>query len=324
MEKSMQPQVQSEQDKMVPIDTSGDPVEVTVNPEKTEEKKETKQPEVQVEQVEEQQAEAPTEETKESELEDYSQNVQKRIDKLTRKMREAERREKAAIEYAKKINDKFKAANVQNVNLTDTTLADREKAIASQKEFATRALQAAIQAQDVEKQVAAQQEIGRLTIEDERLKVSKAKALQRKTQMETQKEDDFEQVMQAEIGGQAQAQPEREYDPKAVAWADQNKWFGTDNAMTYTAYDIHNKLVQEGIDPTDDEYYNQIDKRIRQEFPHKFSDGGEVNKPKTQKVASAVRTSPSGRRTVKLTPSQVAIAKKLGVPLEEYAKHVKE
>ena len=110
MEKSMQPQVQSEQDKMVPIDTSGDPVEVTVNPEKTEEKKETKQPEVQVEQVEEQQAEAPAEETKESELEDYSQNVQKRIDKLTRKMREAERREKAAIEYAKKINDKFKAA----------------------------------------------------------------------------------------------------------------------------------------------------------------------------------------------------------------------
>ena len=320
----MQPQVQSEQDKMVPIDTSGDPVEVTVSPEKTEEKKETKQPEVQVEQVEEQQAEAPVEETKESELEDYSQNVQKRIDKLTRKMREAERREKAAIEYAKKINDKFKAANVQNVNLTDTTLADREKAIASQKEFATRALQAAIQAQDVEKQVAAQQEIGRLTIEDERLKVSKAKALQRKTQMETQKEDDFEQVMQAEIGGQAQAQPEREYDPKAVAWADKNKWIGTDNAMTYTAYDIHNKLVQEGIDPTDDEYYNQIDKRIRQEFPHKFSDGGEVNKPKTQKVASAVRTSPSGRRTVKLTPSQVAIAKKLGVPLEEYAKHVKE
>ena len=176
----MQPQVQSEQDKMVPIDTSGDPVEVTVNPEKTEEKKETKQSDVQVEQVEEQQAEAPAEETKESELEDYSQNVQKRIDKLTRKMREAERREKAAIEYAKKINDKFKAANMQNVNLTDTTLADREKAIASQKEFATRALQAAIQAQDVEKQVAAQQEIGRLTIEDERLKVSKAKALQRK------------------------------------------------------------------------------------------------------------------------------------------------
>ena len=209
MEKSMQPQVQSEQDKMVPIDTSGDPVEVTVNPEKTEEKKETKEAEVQVEQVQEQ-AEAPTEETKESELEDYSQNVQKRIDKLTRKMREAERREKAAIDYAKKINDKFKAANVQNVNLTDTTLADREKAIASQKEFATRALQAAIQAQDVEKQVAAQQEIGRLTIEDERLKVSKAKALQRKTQMETQKEDDFEQVMQAELGGQAQAQPERE------------------------------------------------------------------------------------------------------------------
>jgi hypothetical protein len=322
MEKSMQPQVQSEQDKMVPIDTSGEPVEVTVNPEKTEEKKVTQESDVQVEQVQEQ-TQSTEEPSKESELEDYSQNVQKRIDKLTRKMREAERREQAAIEYAKKVNEKFKNANQSNLSLTETTLADREKALLSQKEFAKRALEAAINAQDVEKQVAAQQEIGRLTIEDERLKVSKAKALQRKTQFENQPEEDINKIIQAETGGKAQVQ-EQQYDPKAVAWAEKNKWFGMDNAMTYTAYDIHNKLVQEGIDPSQDEYYKQIDLRIRNEFPHKFNEGGEVNKPRSQKVASAVRTSPSGRRTVKLTPSQVAIAKKLGVPLEEYAKHVKE
>jgi len=115
-------------------------------------------------------------------------------------------------------------------------------------------------------------------------------------------------------------QPEAPRDPKAEPGAQKNEWFGTDNAMTYTAYDIHQELVQNGVDPRDDEYYNEIDRRIRKEFPHKF----EAKSKPTQKVASAVRTTSTGRRTVKLTPSQVAIAKKLGVPLEEYAKHVKE
>ena len=235
-------------------------------------------------------------------------------------MREAERREQAAVDYAKQVkqeNDKMKSTNVVQ---TDAMLVEREKALVNQKEFAKRALEAAMTAQDVEKQVAAQQEIARLTIEDERLKVSKAKALQRKTQLEEQPKEDINQAIAASDGGQTQKSPT---DPKAVEWAQKNEWFGTDNPMTYTAYDIHNQLVQEGIDPRDDEYYNEIDKRIRKEFPHKFNDGGEVNKPK-QKVASVVRKSASGRRTVRLTPSQVAIAKKLGVPLEEYAKHVKE
>jgi len=233
-------------------------------------------------------------------------------------MREAERREQAAIDYAKKIkeeSDKLKSSNmVQN----DSMLVEREKALTNQKEFAKRALEAAINAQDVEKQVAANQEISRLTIEDERLKVSKAKALQRKAQIEQEPKEDINQTINNQPATE-QAPP----DPKANAWASKNEWFGNDNAMTYTAYDIHNNLMEEGFDPRSDDYYTEVDKRIRKEFPHKFSDGGDVNKPK-QKVASVARKTASGRRTVRLTPSQVAIAKKLGVPLEEYAKHVKE
>jgi len=317
MEKSMQ-QVQSQNDKMVPIDTSGDPVDVELKDDNQKENEtpvvETQEetPEVEVEQVEQ-----PTEK-KEEELEEYSAGVKKRIDKLTKKMREAERREQAAIDYAKKVkeeSDKLKSANVVS---TDSMLAEREKALSNQREFAKRAYEAAINAQDVEKQVAAQQELSRLTIEDERLKVSKAKAIQRKNEIENQPKEDINQIVDSQP-----AAPEQPRDPKADAWASKNEWFGNDNAMTYTAYDIHNNLMEEGFDPRSDEYYTEVDKRIRKEFPHKFSDGGDVNKPK-QKVASVARKSASGRRTVRLTPSQVAIAKKLGVPLEEYAKHVKE
>ena len=314
-------------EKLVPIDTSGNAVDVTLKEDKKEDvvaTTESDSPIVEVKEekvVEEVVEEQPVvKESKEEELEEYSAGVKKRIDKLTKKMREAERREQAAVDYAKQVkqeNDKMKSTNVVQ---TDAMLVEREKALVNQKEFAKRALEAAMTAQDVEKQVAAQQEIARLTIEDERLKVSKAKALQRKTQLEEQPKEDINQAIAASDGGQTQKIPT---DPKAVEWAQKNEWFGTDNPMTYTAYDIHNQLVQEGIDPRDDEYYNEIDKRIRKEFPHKFNDGGEVNKPK-QKVASVVRKSASGRRTVRLTPSQVAIAKKLGVPLEEYAKHVKE
>ena len=317
MEKSMQ--VQTQNDKMVPIDTSGDPVEVELKEdEKKEEKVEqqTAEPEVQVEEV---QQEEPKQESKEEELEEYSASVKRRIDKLTKKMREAERREQAAIDYAKKVKEESDKLKTSSVIQNDSMLVEREKALVNQKEFAKRAYEAAINAQDVEKQVAAQQELARLTIEDERLKVSKAKAIQRKNQIESAPKEEVEQI----IDQQPQSNQAQQPDPKAVAWAEKNDWFGTDSAMTYTAYDIHNQLVREGIDARDDEYYTEIDRRIRKEFPHKFNDGGDVSRPK-QKVAGVVRKSPSGRRTVKLTPSQVAIAKKLGVPLEEYAKHVKE
>ena len=306
-------QEQTQNDKMVPIDTSGESVEVELKEEGQKEEK-VVEPEIQVEQVSQTEVK---QESKEEELEEYSSSVKRRIDKLTKKMREAERREQAAIDYAKQVKTESDKLRSSSVIQNDSMLVEREKALVNQKEFAKRAFEAAVNAQDVEKQVAAQQEISRLTIEDERLKVSKAKAVQRKAQIQAAPVQEVEQV----IGNQPQQQAEP--DPKAVAWADKNDWFGNDNAMTYTAYDIHNQLVKEGIDVADDDYYTEIDKRIRKEFPHKFSDGGDVSRPR-QKVAGVVRKSASGRRTVKLTPSQVAIAKKLGVPLEEYAKHVKE
>ena len=317
MENSMQEQTQN--DKMVPIDTSGDPVEVELKEDDKKEEKveqQTAEPEVQVEEVGQ---EEPKQESKEEELEEYSASVKRRIDKLTKKMREAERREQAAVDYAKKVKEESDKLKSTSVIQNDSMLVEREKALVNQKEFAKRAYEAAINAQDVEKQVAAQQELARLTIEDERLKVSKAKAIQRKNQIAEAPKQEVEEI----LNNQPQDQQSKTPDPKAVAWAEKNEWFGNDNAMTYTAYDIHNQLIAEGIDARDDDYYTEIDRRIRKEFPHKFNDGGDVSRPK-QKVAGVVRKSPSGRRTVKLTPSQVAIAKKLGVPLEEYAKHVKE
>jgi hypothetical protein len=308
-------------EKLVPIDTSGVAVDVTLKEDKTDDVVATTegeapvvevQEEKEVTQVVEEKPQVEVTETKEEELEEYSAGVKKRIDKLTRKMREAERREQAAVDYAKQVKDENDKIRTSSVVQNDSMLVEREKSLVNQKEFAKRAMEAALNAQDVEKQVAAQQEIARLTIEDERLKISKVKALQRKAAIEKEPQENVNQPQE----------PQRA-DPKAVEWAEKNDWFGNDNAMTYTAYDIHNQLIKEGIDARDDDYYTEIDKRIRNEFPHKFNDGGDVSKPR-QKVASVVRKSSTGRRTVRLTPSQVAIAKKLGVPLEEYAKHVKE
>ncbi len=215
-------QEQTQNDKMVPIDTSGEPVEVEL---KEEDQKEEKvvESEIQVEQVSQ---EAPKEEVKqeakEEELEEYSASVKRRIDKLTKKMREAERREQAAVDYAKKVKEEADKLKSSSVIQNDSMLVEREKALVNQKEFAKRAMEAAVHAQDVEKQVAAQQEIARLTIEDERLKVSKAKALQRKAQLESAPKEEVEQVINK------QPEQQRQPDPKAVAWADKNDWFGTD------------------------------------------------------------------------------------------------
>ena len=305
MEKSMQ-QVQSQNDKMVPIDTSGDPVEVELKEDNKKQEVPSTEPEVQVE-------EAPVEEVKEEELEEYSQSVKRRIDKLTRKMREAERREQAAIDYAKKVQEENK--NLQSVSKASSAerVASDEQSLQSTEQLLKTAYQQAITEGDVEKQMEAQQRIAQLAIEKERLNLRK-----RKVQQEAAKKEDpvQEQPWDSQPQTAQQAQP----DPKAQEWAQDNKWFGTDKAMTYTAMSFHDELLNEGFDVSTDEYYTEIDRRIRKEFPHKFED---QSKPR-QKVASATRTTASGRRTVKLTPSQVAIAKKLGVPLEEYAKHVKE
>ena len=307
MEKSMQPQVQSEQDKMVPIDTSGDPVDIEL---KEDDKKEN---EVQVEQPTEPVVETKVEEKKEEELEEYSQSVKRRIDKLTRKMREAERREQAAIDYAKKVQEENKNLQATSINTSRERVSSDEASIQSTETLLNTALKQAVEAGDVEKQVEAQQKIAQIAIEKERLRLRKNKLEQQEAQRQTQAPTVEEAI-------DAPAQQPRQPDPKAQEWASDNKWFGTDKAMTYTAMSLHDDLVAEGFDASSDEYYNEIDRRIRKEFPQKFED---QNKP-TQKVASAVRKTSNGRRTVRLTPSQVAIAKKLGVPLEEYAKHVKE
>ena len=312
----MQPQVQSEQDKMVPIDTSGDPVEIELKEENNKEQAQPNQPEVQVE-------EAPIVEEpkkgKEEELEDYSASVKRRIDKLTRKMREAERREQAAIEYAKNVNDKYKQAVNLGAQKDEHAIKNIEDKLVTQEAFAKRAMEAAMQAGDVNKQVEAQQEIARLAIEKERVNVSKQKRERTKGQ-EFQGEPMPEILQQnVQTGNQQNQQPIPEPDPKAAEWASRNSWFGKNKVMTYAAMGLHEELVEEGFDASTDEYYTEIDKRIARNFPQQ----GNQTRP-TQKVGSAARTSSTGRRTVKLTPSQVAIAKKLGVPLEEYAKHVKE
>ena len=302
MENSMQEQTQN--DKMVPIDTSGDTVEVELKEEGKKEEKVT-EPEIQVEEV-------PKQEGKEEELEEYSQSVKRRIDKLTRKMREAERREQAAIEYAKKVQEENKNLNVMSQATSKERVASDEQSLQSTEQLLKTAYTQAVSEGDVEKQMEAQQRIAQLAIEKERLSLRKRKV----EQQEIQKEKPVEEPW----NNQPQAQSPTRPDPKAQDWAEDNKWFGSDKAMTYTAMSFHDELVNEGFDASSEEYYTEIDRRIRKEFPHKFED---QSKPK-QKVASAVRTTASGRRTVKLTPSQVAIAKKLGVPLEEYAKHVKE
>ena len=307
----MQPQVQSEQDKMVPIDTSGDSVEITLDENKeNKENKEALKEEIQVEEEP-----VKVEETKkEEELEEYSQSVKRRIDKLTRKMREAERREQAAIDYAKKIQEENKNLQATTVASSRERVTSDEATVASTETLLNTALKQAMEQGDVEKQVEAQQKMAQLAIEKERLRIRK----NRLEQQEATKPAETPSVEQ--VVSQAPAQPQAQPDPRAQEWATDNKWFGTDKAMTYTAMSLHDEIVAEGFDASSDEYYNEIDRRIRKEFPQKFED---QSKP-TQKVASAVRKTASGRRTVKLTPSQVAIAKKLGVPLEEYAKHVKE
>jgi hypothetical protein len=309
MENSMQEQTQN--DKMVPIDTSGDPVEVELKEAKEDQ---VSQSDVQVEQV---QTEPVKQEGKEEELEEYSQSVKRRIDKLTKKMREAERRESAAIEYAKNVNEKLKRSETLGVQKDERSIKEGDARIKTQEEFTKRAMEAAIQAQDVEKQVAAQQQLAKLELERERLRASERRLEREKT--EPKEEMNVDQYIQQQAPQQQQQQPTA--TPEAEDWAENNKWFNKDRVMTASAMVIHQDLAEEGFDLNSEDYYNEISKRIRKEFPHKFEGSA---KP-TQKVASAVRTNTaSGRRTVKLTPSQVAIAKKLGVPLEEYAKHVKE
>jgi len=250
------------------------------------------------------------------ELDDYSEGVKRRIAKLTKKMREAERREQAALDYAKKVQAEQESLKTRFSKLDTGYVSEMENRIKSSLEAAASKLAKAREDGDLKAEIAAQTEISKLGYEEARLAEIKSKQV-----VEPKAEERV--VRQPQIQPQFQEQPINP-DPKAQQWAQKNTWFGQDEAMTYTAFSLHKRLVEEeGYDPQTDEYYSEIDKRIKLEFPHKFGKViSETTAKPTQVVASASRNSKPGRKTVKLTPSQVAIAKKLGVPLEEYAKQL--
>ena len=312
-----------EEKKMVPIDTSGP--DATIDIEETKDEAVIEQPEEKNEQEQgtdksfENERETKLEEKKDdSELEDYSKGVQARIAKLTRKMREAERREQAAVEYAKAVEDKRQQLEKRFEKTDSDYIKKFETTISSGLEAAQKELAAAIESGNAEAQVAANKRIAQLAFENAKLEAAKEGR-------QTTQEEKPVQLSQANNVNIPQRDDPINPDPRAEAWASKNSWFGSDRAMTYTAFEIHKDLTEkEGYDPSSDEYYAEVDKRIRVDFPHKF---GNTDKKQTtapvQTVASATRSVKPGRKTVRLTSSQVAIAKKLGVPLEEYAKQLK-
>jgi len=313
-----------EDKKMVPIDTSGPDATVDIEEQKDESVVETGQDTENTEQgtdkTFENERETKLEEKKDDDkLEEYSKGVQSRIAKLTRKMREAERREQAAVEYARAVEEKRQALEKRFEKTDANYIKKFETTISSGLEAAQKELAAAIEAGDANAQVQANKRIAQLAFENAKLEAAK-EGREEKSQAE--------KPVNLSQGGNVRAPSMDDSinpDPKAEQWAAKNSWFGSDKAMTYTAFEIHKDLTEkEGYDPNSDEYYAEVDKRIRVDFPHKF--GNTNNKQSTkpvQTVASASRSVKPGRKTVRLTSSQVAIAKKLGVPLEEYAKQLK-
>ncbi len=312
--------------KTVDIDTSGPAMDVDLPEEK--DQAEVEQPEVKenpaVRPVEEDKTyenerEVKLDDKKENteELEQYSDSVQKRIAKLTKKWREAERQKDEALSYAERTIKEKKQTEAKLEKMEPNFLSVSEESITSGVEAAKAKLAAAREANDLGAEADAMASISELGVKKARLEEAKLAR------------ENLEKQPQArpEVNLRRQQAAQGSPDPKAEAWSEKNSWFGQDTAMTYTAFDLHKKLTEsEGFDPTSDEYYSEIDKRIRLEFPHKFGNtnsSGENTRPApVQTVASAKRSTKSGRKTVRLTPSQVTIAKKLGVPLEEYAKQL--
>jgi len=316
------PEEEKKNEPMVDIDTSGPEVEVNLEEEtKQEEPKET----IKVEETEPKQEIEVKEETKETEvkeetedkkkeLEEYSDGVQKRIAKLTKKWREAERQKEAAVEWAQKVKASQESLQSRLKTIEPNYVNAMEGRVVSGLQAAQSQLAKAREAGDIGAEVEAQKMIARLGVEEARVANLKKKA-----------ETEIKTPVQTPTLDQAIAPKTTVSDPKAEEWAEKNPWFGSDNAMTYTAFDLHKKLTEEeGFDAQSDEYYNEIDKRMKLDFPHKFgnTDSTVTTKP-TQTVASAKRSVNSkSQKTVRLTPSQVTIAKKLGVPLELYAKQL--
>ena len=330
-----------EEKKMVPIDTSGPEVDVNLPEEKQAVVSEDK-PEIIVEETAEKEitdketdktfeneretkleeggeVEKKEEKQEDEKLEDYSKGVQSRIAKLTRKMREAERREKAALEYAKAAEEKRQTTETKFSKVNDDYVKQFENRVKDGLDSAQKSLALAIENSDAAAQIEAQKKIAALSIDEARLNALKEQ------QSTTTKEVSAPKLSDANTLPESTPQSLPTPDPKAEDWAGKNTWFGKDRAMTFTAFEIHKDLVErEGFDPQTDEYYTEVDKRIKLEFPHKFDTKETQTSKPTQNVASVKRSAVrQGKQTVRLTSSQVAIAKKLGVPLEEYAKQIK-
>ena len=305
--------------KSVDIDTSGPGAEIDVAEEKVKEEgvveTETKEPEIKVEETKEEETVKEIKKDDEQ-LEEYSKGVQSRISKLTRKMREAERQRDAATEYARAADDSRKTLERRFVKTDSEYIKKFESSVKEGMDAAQKQLAQAIESGDAKAQVEANKRIATLAFDNAKLEQSKE--VREEIPATPAKPADVREPQQPS----SQLPPS---DPQAEAWASKNTWFGQDRPMTFTAFEIHKDLVdKEGFDPNSDEYYAEVDKRIRVDFPHKFgtSDNKHTTEP-VQTVASAKRSVKPGRKTVRLTSSQVAIAKKLGVPLEEYAKQLK-
>tara|TARA_R110000851_G_scaffold188697_1_gene338752 strand:- start:23 stop:946 length:924 start_codon:yes stop_codon:yes gene_type:complete len=304
------------EEKLIPLDTSGNDVEVTLKEEVNESEVGADESNIRVIPVETKEEEVKETTENKDELEEYSTGVKKRIDKLTRKMRESERREQAAVEYAKNVQEENSKLKTRSSETDKLYVSDLSARIESQIDAAKTNLKNSITNGDVEGQVDYQREIASLTQEEDRVGREKRR---------------LEKIKPVSMRPESLPSPPPQAPPdkRAIEWADKNSWFGEDQIMTYAAYGVHQQLTeQEGFDPRSDEYYEEIDLRLKKEFPHRFKESkigdNSSNLKPVQAVASANRSTKVGRRTVRLTPSQVAISKKLGVPLEEYAKYVKE
>ena len=280
----------------------------------TEHDKDKSKEEVAVEEVQEEPQQETKQQSEPDDLTEVSESVRKRIDKLTRKFREAERREKAALDFAKGLQKKYDDTQTKYDSTDEKYLKEFDARVDAQREQVKRKLKEAIENNDADKIMEANDELTQLTVEKEKARIKMADREARLKQLEEQKNAPKEEPIQ-------QQEPQSEHSEKARDWASKKAWFGNDKIMTNAAMTVHEDLVGMGVDVESDEYYNEIDKRMKENFPHRFATQ-EQRRP-VQKVASAGRTQ-QGRRSVRLTKSQVAIAKKLGVPLEEYAKFVKE
>jgi hypothetical protein len=312
-------QTQAEvEEKMVDLPSEGDSIDVEL-PKKSEKvinpdpEPEAKEEEVRVEETKET--------ASEEEMEGYGKKVQSRIDKLTKKLREAERREAAAVQFAQGVQGESEQLRDRVGQLDYGYISEYSNRVKSETEDTKAKLKAAMDAGDSDAVIAAQQDLARLAVEAERAKATVAQRQRMAKAAQSPAADQYQQPQQAQYQPQQAPPAPPAPDPKAEDWAEKNEWFGKDEPMTLTAFSIHRNLIEKGVDPSSNSYYSELDKGLRENFPHKF---GQQVSP-TQTVTSANRGGPIRRKgTVRLTPSQVAISKKLGVPLSEYAKYVKE